>query len=57
MLLTQALANANENHNVFALRLCILEESAYDLNALNNNMLNAFSRQDSNPQHGKSNLL
>jgi hypothetical protein len=53
ILLTQAMSNASDNHDIFALRLCILEENAYDLNALNNNILNTFSRYNQDAKYGK----
>ncbi|KAI6244195.1 hypothetical protein M3Y99_00092300 [Aphelenchoides fujianensis] len=52
-LAAQAAANAHDNHDLGALRLCILEEYAYNINALNNGVLGACCRESEGAQHGE----
>ncbi|CAD5229196.1 unnamed protein product [Bursaphelenchus okinawaensis] len=45
-LLTQASANAHDNHDVSEYRFCMLEERAYNLNAMQSSMNTAFKRNN-----------
>ncbi|KAI6209354.1 hypothetical protein M3Y96_00212800 [Aphelenchoides besseyi] len=53
-LASQAVANAHDNHDLVALRMGVLEEYAYNINALNNSVLGACTRKVADRNHVES---